>query len=131
MFRGHRVATLVAILLGFVALATVGSSAQDSAPFLGNWKGSVTLGNDGFEIVLHLKLDAKQALTGTIDVPGQDVRGRALGTLVVTGDTISFIVPESPGKTRFSGKLAADGATLTGTMTEGELQATFSVKRLS
>jgi hypothetical protein len=128
MFPGHRVATLVAILMGFVALVTVGTSAQDSTPFLGNWKGNVTLGNDGFEIVLHFKLDAKQELTGTIDVPAQNVRGRALGTLAVTGDTISFIVPESPGKTRFSGKLEADGTALTGTMTEGELQATFRVK---
>jgi hypothetical protein len=130
MFRGRCVAALVVFVVLFVTLAASGASAQAPNPFVGNWKGTVTLGDDGFEITLHFKLDAKNAITGTIDVPLQDVRGRALGTIVVSEDTISFIVPDSPGKTRFAGKLEADGLSMTGTMTEGQLQAVFRVKKL-
>lgn len=65
-----------------VALAArVLIAAQDIKPFLGDWKGGLSLGGEDFEIVLHFVVDSEGNIKGMCDSPSQGAFGLALALI--------------------------------------------------
>lgn len=84
------------------------------ASLSGVWKGTL-MGQ--LPLVLHLDVDAKGALTATMDSPSQGANGLA-GDNVKLGDggALSFDIPSVGGS--YAGTIAAGGKTMTGTWTQ-------------
>lgn len=104
-------------LLSFTALCLFFApgllSAQDTDAWSGQWDGSLKV--PGMELAMTIELEHTDAgWTGTLDIPQQMVKDMALTELSITGDAISFKLPEVPGT-----------ATYEGEQTEGKLTGTF------
>jgi hypothetical protein len=84
------------------------------ATLAGEWKGSL-MGQ--LPLVLHLEVDAKGALTATMDSPSQGANGLA-GDNVKLGDgaALSFDIPSVGGS--YAGTVDAGGKTINGTWTQ-------------
>lgn len=74
--------------------------------------------------------DGEGAWKGTAECLPQGVRGFAFDTTKVTGAAVEFALNGLPGDPRFKGQLAADGATLTGDMTQGDNVLPFRLTRV-
>jgi hypothetical protein len=124
-------------LFGGIALAAIifalppVSLAQEGAPFLGDWKGTISIAEIVLDIQIHFTLNKEKKLTGTIDVISQGGQGIALGDFKIENRKISFTIndPGAPGDPRFAGTLDEAGTTLAGTFTQSGLEGTFSVKK--
>ncbi|MDH7503717.1 MAG: alpha/beta fold hydrolase [Verrucomicrobiota bacterium] len=75
---------------------------------------------------MQLDRTANKAWQGTIDIPVQGLRGFKLDAVKVDGPNVSFEMPGIPGEPRFSGRLAADGKNIAGSLTQAG--QTFPVK---
>ncbi len=103
--------------------------AQDDPA--GHWEGGIQLPNGtDMGVVIDLKQD-QGAWRGTIAIPAQGLKGFALSNVAVQAQDVSFEMANVPGTPTFKGKLAADGKTIEGTMTQGEASLPFKVRRLS
>jgi hypothetical protein len=101
--------------LGFVERAAASQATQGPS---GHWVGSLEAGQSiGVEIDLATKSGG--AWYGTISIPTQGTRGVPLADLVVKGNAISFAIKGAPGDPNYTGTLAADGKTITGTFSQG------------
>jgi pimeloyl-ACP methyl ester carboxylesterase len=102
---------LMAALLAFWSHATF---AQDLS---GDWQGSLGNGPNPLRLVLRLsKSDTNWH--GRLIAIDQDWGGIQLDALTVQGTAITFTAPEVGG--RYDGALAAGGASITGTWTQGQ-----------
>jgi hypothetical protein len=104
--------------------------AQDAKPFLGDWKGSISVAGMEIEIALHFKLDAEKKIAGTIDVPMQGATGLVLAEIKIEGKTMSFTIPDAPGNATMKGTLDEAGKAITGTLSQGGMEGTFTVTKV-
>jgi len=114
------------LLVGSTAPALL---AQDSKPFLGDWKGPISIAGTEIEIVLHFSLDAEKKFVGTIDVPSQGAAGLVLGELKIEAKTISFTIPDAPGNATLKATLDETRKAMTGTISQSGLEGTFTLKK--
>ena len=116
-----------AVLAASMAAATFGDeTAAPSAA--GYWRGTISLA--GVQLGIEVSLDAADGTwTGKINIPAQGIRQLALERVRVEGETLAFAVPRIPGEPSFSGKLAADGATIQGDFSQSGQAFPFSLKR--
>lgn len=100
--------------LGLAATRLAAAQTITAATLAGEWKGSL-MGQ--LPLVLHLSLDAKGALTATMDSPSQGANGLT-GDNVKLGDggALSFDIPSVGGN--YAGTVAAGGKTIAGTWTQ-------------
>jgi hypothetical protein len=122
----------IAIALGALALAAVGfAQAQDAQPFLGAWKGTLSIAGVELEIGLNFSLDEAKAIKGTFDSITQGGFGIELGNIVIEGKTISFIIdnPNAPGEPTFKGTLDETGKKIGGEFTQAGYAGTFAVDK--
>ena len=122
----------LAIAVAGLALVAVGfAQAQDAQPFLGAWKGTLSIAGVELEIGLNLKLDEAKKITGTFDSITQGAYGIVLGKIAVEGKTISFIIddPNVPGEPSFKGTLDETGKKLIGDFTQAGYAGTFAVDK--
>jgi hypothetical protein len=106
---------LFLVLFGSVQPTSAGQTTPGPS---GHWVGSLEAGQSiGIEVDLATKSGG--AWYGTISIPIQGTRGLPLADLVVKGTTISFAIKGAPGDPNYSGTLAADGKTITGTFSQG------------
>jgi hypothetical protein len=103
--------------LGGVILFTaspVVAQTVTAASLAGEWKGVLM---DQLPLVLHLDVDAKGALTATMDSPSQGANG-LVGDNVKLGDgaALSFDIPKVGGS--YAGTVTAGGKTINGTWTQ-------------
>ncbi len=109
---------------GFAALTLLLSAlcadarAQSPAPApSGHWAGSLEGPGIGMEV--DLAREGADAWRGAISIPVQGTKGIPLSEVMVKDKTVSFAIKGGPGDPRFSGTLAADGKTITGTFNQG------------
>ena len=122
----------LAIAVAGLSLVAVGfAQAQDAQPFLGAWKGTLSIAGVELEIGLNLKLDEAKKITGTFDSITQGAYGIVLGKIAVEGKTISFIIddPNVPGEPSFKGTLDETGKKLIGDFTQAGYAGTFAVDK--
>jgi hypothetical protein len=68
-------------------------------------------------VILHLSKSADGTLAGTLDSPNQGANGLVCADFHLDGTALSFRVPVVNGS--WTGTVSADGATLTGTWSQG------------
>ncbi len=122
----------LAIAVAGLALVAVGfAQAQDAQPFLGAWKGTLSIAGVELEIGLNFKLDEAKKITGTFDSITQGAYGIVLGKIAVEGKTISFIIddPNVPGEPTFKATLDETGKKLIGDFTQSGYAGTFAVDK--
>ncbi|MCU0243945.1 MAG: hypothetical protein MUE80_04200 [Acidobacteria bacterium] len=121
---------LTAIVLGIVALAGFAAAqSADAKPFLGDWKGTISIMGVDLEIGLHFKLDEAKKVTGTFDSISQGAMGLPLGAVEIKGKDATFTLSGVPGDPTFKGALDATGKKLSGEFTQGGAAGTFAVDK--
>jgi CubicO group peptidase (beta-lactamase class C family) len=90
--------------------------AAKPSPVDGIWLGTLPAGNAPVRIQLIVKSDPTGRISCTMDSPDQRVMGMRCAHVLLSGDSFSFDIPVVSAQ--FSGKLAEDGKTLTGTLTK-------------
>lgn len=118
-----RTLTAVVATLVFAAAAIAAGPA-------GRWNGSIALPGQKLEVAVTLAGgDAGAALSGTISIPAQGAKDLPLEKLAVDGAKVTFAIAGVPGQPTFAGELAADGASLKGTFTQGGGSFPFELAR--
>ena len=120
---------LVLGALAFVAVAF--TQAQDTKPFIGAWKGTLSVQGVELEIALNFTLDEAKKMQGTFDSITQGGFGIKLGNIEVKDKTIAFIIddPNAPGEPTFKGMLDATGKKLGGEFAQSGMAGTFAVEK--
>jgi hypothetical protein len=113
--------------LAFVAAAAL--QAQDAKPFLGAWKGTLSIAGTDLEIGLDFKLDEAKKIQGTCDSITQGAFGLALAGIEIKEKTITFVLDNIPGEPTFKGTLDGTGKKLSGEFTQGGAAGTFAVEK--
>ncbi len=121
-----------AIAVGILAFAAVAAAqAPDTKPFIGAWKGTLSIAGMELEIALNFTLDEAKKIQGTFDSITQGGFGIKLGTIEIKDKTITFIIddPNVPGDPTFKGTLDETGKKLTGDFTQSGYAGTFAVEK--
>ena len=122
----------ICLVLGALAFVAVASAqAQDTKPFIGAWKGTLSVMGVELEIGLNFTLDEAKKIQGTFDSITQGGFGIKLGNIEVKDKTITFIIddPNAPGEPTFKGTLDVTGKKLTGEFSQGGAAGTFAVEK--
>lgn len=107
------------------ALLTMSALAADA---VGRWKGAIEIPGTPLEVEVDLE-SAAGAWKGDITIPAQGARDLPLEAISVEGDRVSFRIGGIPGAPTFSGTVAADGETLSGTFEQGGQSFPFTLRR--
>jgi hypothetical protein len=127
MDKTHLRRTLV--ILGILALASLAvAQSSDAKPFLGAWKGTLSIAGQELEIGINLKLDEAQKVVGTFDSITQGAMGIPLSSIEIKGKGITMTM-EIPGDPVFKGTLDDTGKKLSGDFTQGGYAGTFAVEK--
>jgi hypothetical protein len=120
----------VAVVFAILAIAGLAAAqSADPKPFLGDWKGTISIMGVDLEIGLHFKLDEAKQVTGTFDSITQGAMGLPLGSIEIKDKTVTFMLSGVPGDPLFKGALDAAGKVLAGDFTQGGAAGTFSVQK--
>lgn len=105
--------------------------AQDTKPFLGTWKGALSVMGQELEIIIELSLDEGKNIQGNIDVPVQGAVDIPLGEFNIEGKKISFKIVHAQvqGDPTFKGELDESGKKIAGEYSQGGASGTFSVEK--
>jgi outer membrane receptor protein involved in Fe transport len=74
-----------------VIAAPIGAQAQEAA---GDWHGVLVVGANVLRIVVHIKAGPDGKLTGELVSPDQSPRGFPLADVAMSGDKLSFALPQ-------------------------------------
>ena len=123
MLRGRVAAALAVLVILMAATATLAGATLE-----GHWSGAIEI--PGAPLAIDLDFAPEQdGWTGDISIPAQGARDLPLTGVTVSGGAATFAIQGVPGDPTFRGTLAANGATLTGTFTQGGLEFPFSLAR--
>jgi hypothetical protein len=120
------------VVLGILALASLAvAQSTDPKPFLGAWKGTLSIAGQELQIGLNFSLDEAKKIQGTFDSITQGAMGIKLGLFEIKDKTISFIIdnPNVPGAPSFKGTVDGTGKKMTGDFTQGGYAGTFAVDK--
>ena len=128
---------LVGLLFGGGLLALGGArpaAAQDAAPtaadtarFVGDWVGTLTVGQTDLRVVMHLQTDAEGRLVGTMDSPDQGATGISIGRILVDADTLRLQIPSIAGA--FAGVIGDSARVLDGQWVQGGRRLPLTLTR--
>lgn len=128
----------LALALGVLTLVGVAAAGQELArtfessdpkPFLGAWKGTLSVAGVDLEIGLNFSLDEAKKIQGKFDSITQGAMGLGLGEIGIMGKTITFMINDVPGEPSFKGTLDATGKKLAGDFSQGGAAGTFAVTK--
>ncbi len=122
----------VAIVLGVLAIAAVAAAqAPDTKPFIGAWKGTLSIAGMDLEIGINFTLDEAKKIQGTFDSITQGASGLQLGSIEIKDKTITFMIADAnvPGDPTFKGTLDETGKKLSGEFSQGGYAGTFAVEK--
>lgn len=121
---------MTAFVVALVALAGFAAAqSADPKPFLGDWKGTISIMGAELEIGLHFKLDEAKKITGTFDSITQGAMGLPLGAIEIKGKDATFVLSGVPGDPAFKGTLDATGKKLSGEFSQSGYAGTFAVEK--
>ena len=105
-------------VLSLCALLSSPVPAQAQAPAPGIWEGAISV--PGMEMSVSVTLNrAGDTWTGTIDIPAQGAKGIPLGSIAMTGNSVSFTIQGAPGQPTFKGTSTAEGKSMSGDLVQG------------
>jgi len=94
----------------------------------GHWDGAILVPGGELGINVDLKL-ADGVWSGDISIPVQATQDFVLSEVVVNGREVSFLMAGVPGDPTFKGSMSEDGATMTGTFSQGGQSMEFRLTR--
>lgn len=106
------------------ALALLACRAHAAAPLDGDWDGTLAAGPRTLRLVFHLEPKDGASAMISVDQGGARI---PLGAVARDGQSVRIEVPAIHGG--FAGTLAADGATMTGTWTQGAASLPLTLAR--
>jgi CubicO group peptidase (beta-lactamase class C family) len=102
-------------VLALILVATVcGCSRKADDRFLGDWAATSDSGSISQRLILHLRRDSDGRLTGSTDNVDQGIRNVPCDHITLKGNDLSFTSRFGSQLSTFTGKLSADGRTLSG-----------------
>jgi hypothetical protein len=119
--------TVVVAALMLAGLAAAQST--DPKPFLGNWKGTLSIAGQELQIGLNFSLDANKKIQGTFDSITQGATGLPLSKFEIKDKTMTFVLENVPGSPSFKGTVDATGKKMTGDFTQAGFTGTFAVDK--
>ena len=102
------VGTLIAMTLIFLPASAARSQADPS----GVWQGTLEIPTQALEITVTLRTGADGALSGTIDIPAQNLADFPLSDIAVADGSITFAMAGVPGDPVFKGSWDAAAQTI-------------------
>jgi pimeloyl-ACP methyl ester carboxylesterase len=100
-----------------IALALMMAGVSQPPDVVGNWQGTLKAGAIGLRIVLHVAKADDGSLKATMDSLDQGANGMVVTSMSLDASTLTFALTSIGGS--FTGKVAADGASIEGTWTQG------------
>jgi hypothetical protein len=127
----NRTTRRLALVAGLVILVSLAAYAQAEKPFLGSWKGNISIMGQTLEIRLVFSLNEAKKIVGTFDSISQSAVGIKLADIKIEGKTIAFGLDPAmvPGNAMFKGTLDPAGAKISGDFTQSGFTGTFSVEK--
>ncbi len=119
------------VLGGLAFVAVVSAQAQDTKPYIGSWKGTLSVAGVELEIAINFTLDEAKKMQGTFDSITQGGFGIKLGRIEIKDKAITFIIddPGAPGEPTFKGTLDETGQKLAGEFSQSGMTGTFAVEK--
>jgi hypothetical protein len=112
----------VAVVVGVLAfVAAAAAQAPDTKPFIGAWKGTLSIAGMDLEIGLNFTLDEAKKIQGTFDSITQGASGLKLGDIEIKDNV--------PGEPTFKGTLDATGKKLSGEFAQAGYAGTFALEK--
>ena len=100
-----------------------------SEPVEGRWEGSIQIPDQELTLIVDLAHGDNGTWTGSLIIPGFDVKGKAVNDLVVKGPEVSFAFTTGRGlEATLKGNIGPDG-TLSGDFLEAGNKARFVFKK--
>ena len=120
----------IALILGALAFIAV-AQAQDTKPFIGAWKGTLSIAGMDLEIGVNFTLDEAKKMQGTFDSITQGAFGIKLGNIEVKEKTVTFLIqdPNVPGEPTFKGTLDETGKKLSGEFAQSGYAGAFALEK--
>ncbi len=106
--------------------ATTGAAA-DTSRFLGDWVGTLTVGNTDLRVVFRIKRDVRGEVTGTMDSPDQGATDIPIERILIDADTLRLAVPLIAGQ--FAGVLTDSAQVLKGQWAQGGQRLPLRLER--
>ena len=103
--------------------------AQSPADASGHWEGMVQTPNTALKVVIDLARNSDGKIAGTFGQPAQGVKGLPLSSVSVENRSVRFVVKGGPEPATFDGQLAADGASIAGTVLQGGITMPLNLTR--
>ena len=127
----HRLTVTAIVCVAAMTMAatsmTFAQPAAAPAPS-GHWEGTIDVPGQPIAIQVDLaKLGEKW--DGAITMPSQNIKGLPLSNLQLSEETANFAILNAPGNPSFSGRVAKDGKSITGTFSQGGGSTPFQLKR--
>lgn len=122
----------ICFVVGALAFATGAFvQAQDTKPFIGAWKGTLSVAGMELEIGINFTLDEAKKMQGTFDSITQGAFGIKLGNIEVKEKTVTFLIqdPNVPGDPTFKGTLDETGKKLSGEFVQSGYSGTFALEK--
>ena len=107
------------------------AKVENSPGAAGHWEGNIQAGSVTLPIAVDLSRKEDGSWAGTISVPTQSIKDRALEGIDVKEANIAFKIAGIPGDPSFSGKLSNDGKTMSGEFSQGGGKFAFQLERSS
>lgn len=117
------------VFIVLFACATFARAAENPA---GRWEGKIQVLEEELILVVDLAQDNAGAWTGSITLPGLNIKGATLTEIAVTGSELNLAIKsalssQSAGPAKLAGHLAGD--TWTGNFLQGGNSAPFSLHK--
>jgi hypothetical protein len=122
----------IAVVLGVLAFAAAAAAqTTDAKPYVGAWKGTLSIAGRDLEIGLNFTLDEAKKIQGTIDSISQGASGLKLGNIEIKDKAVTFVIadPNVPDEPTFKGALDETGKKLSGEFSQGGYAGTFAVEK--
>lgn len=107
---------------------TLAAPARADVVAAGRWEGAIEIPGQKLAVVVVLSGEGA-ALKGDISIPAQGAKNLALEKLSQNGAEVTFAIKGVPGDPTFKGKLAADGASMSGDFMQGGVSFPFKLER--
>jgi|SRR3954469_23683749 hypothetical protein len=119
-----------AVGIAFLAALTMRCFSAD--PLVGRWEGPIHVPGNELTLVVDLASDSAGAWTGSVILPGLDIKGLPVKDLVAKGPDLSFAIKSGAAgglEATFKGHVDADGK-MTGEFTEAGNTAPVELKQV-
>jgi hypothetical protein len=93
----------------------------------GSWAGSLKISNVELRIVFNVSLDSTGKLIANLDSPDQGAYGIAVDEVIITGDSVKFIVGVVKGF--YAGKFYPDSLKISGIWNQGGMSLPLDLRK--